>query len=129
MTFGQKLRELRIMNNIKQYELAKILYCSKTSLSKMELDKTKPSNSILIDIANLFNVSIGYLLDNKMTYKEYKTLTSPMLMELLADTEAIDLLKNPEVVEAFQIFKSLDDVDKLAVIHLIEFKLYQSKNK
>lgn len=61
-TFGERLKELRLENELTQLELAKKLFISKSSICKYEKDNNFPEASLLQKIADYFNVSVDYLL-------------------------------------------------------------------
>ena len=61
MILGQRLRELRQQNQIKQYELAQILDVDPTTVNKYESGENIPELKTLIKIADYFDVSLDYL--------------------------------------------------------------------
>ena len=61
-TFANILRQLRTEKNISTYKLADILHVSRSSISNYETGIRTPDYKLLVDIANIFNVSIDYLL-------------------------------------------------------------------
>ena len=61
ISFGERLKELRIDRNIGQIELAKTLSVSKGIISLWENNLREPKLSNLILLAQFFNVSIDYL--------------------------------------------------------------------
>ena len=62
MGFSNILKELREKNGYTQTRLAELLHVSKNSVSHYELGKSMPDISILIEITNVFDVSMDYLL-------------------------------------------------------------------
>lgn len=72
MTFGERLKQLREEKGIKQIELAKFLNISNVATSDYENNKSVPKDyNSLIKLANYFEVSLDFLLDNpKIIYKE-----------------------------------------------------------
>ncbi|MGN0806621.1 MAG: helix-turn-helix domain-containing protein [Candidatus Coproplasma sp.] len=60
--FGQKLKELRIEQNLSQRELGDILGCCNQTISFWENAKREPDLDSLVEIAKYFNVSADYLL-------------------------------------------------------------------
>ncbi len=64
MTFGEKLKKLRIENGLTQDELAQKIYVSRTAVSKWETDNGYPSIESLKQLSNLFNVSIDNLISD-----------------------------------------------------------------
>lgn len=59
---NQRIRELRIAQNMSQVELARKLGVTKQSVSNWENDNILPSIEMLIRIARTFCVSTDYLL-------------------------------------------------------------------
>ena len=64
MTFGEKLKKLRIDNQLTQDELAEKIYVTRTAISKWETDKGYPSIDSLKQLSNLFEVSIDELISD-----------------------------------------------------------------
>ena len=57
-----KLKELRILNDLTQAQLAKKIGITQFTYCNYENGKTQPDFDILIKLANLYNVSLDYLL-------------------------------------------------------------------
>ncbi len=64
MTFGEKLKKMRNEVGLSQQALADCLHVSRQAITKWENDCGMPDMINLKAIAQLFNVSIDYLLDN-----------------------------------------------------------------
>lgn len=62
MEFGERLKELRIENDVTQEELAEHLKVQRPAISGYETKGKQPDYERLILIADFFNVSIDYLL-------------------------------------------------------------------
>ena len=73
MNIGQKIKELRQENNLTQEELAEELGVSFQAISRWENSTTYPDIIILPIIANMFDVTIDYLLDRE-SYKKDEEL-------------------------------------------------------
>lgn len=58
---AKNITELRLLNNMTQMELAEKLNYSDKTISKWERAESSPDISVLVDIANLFGVSLDYL--------------------------------------------------------------------
>lgn len=67
---GKKLQSLRKNMNITQNEFCEIFKISQPTLSLWENSKRNPEANTLKDIANYFQVSIDYLMDNEENIKE-----------------------------------------------------------
>lgn len=62
MRFSDTLKELREKNGYTQHRLGELLHVSKNSISHYELGKSMPDISILIEMTDIFDVSLDYLL-------------------------------------------------------------------
>ena len=63
VTLGDRIRELRKANNWTQQELADKLGLDRTTISKWERQGgSEPDNTTLVKVADIFNVSVDYLL-------------------------------------------------------------------
>lgn len=62
MTFGEKIKELRKVQDWTQEELANKISTDKRQVSLYENDKYLPSIDTVINISKVFNISIDYLL-------------------------------------------------------------------
>ncbi len=66
---GAKLKQLRIKNNLKQSDLAKILDITQGAIGMYENNKRTPSPELIVKLAEYFNVTTDYLLGfNKTSY-------------------------------------------------------------
>ncbi|NPV92681.1 MAG: helix-turn-helix transcriptional regulator [Firmicutes bacterium] len=63
MPFGDRLRDLRNENDLKQKDLGKIIGVAKSTVSQWESGGRTPDASTLIKLADFFKVSVDYLLD------------------------------------------------------------------
>lgn len=65
MEFNTNLKRLRIAKNLYQKDIAKKLNISTDTYGAWERGNNEPSIDIIKKLANLFNVSIDYLLGNE----------------------------------------------------------------
>lgn len=87
-TFGERLRSLRNERNFHQSELGEMLDLSPSAIGSYERNLREPSYSHLVKIADLFHVSIDYLLcrtDERLTVADYIKQDSVPLQNLLND--------------------------------------------
>ena len=61
---GEKIKELRTKNKLTQQELGDKLYVSDKTISSWESGRTLPDINTLIDISNVFNISISNFVSN-----------------------------------------------------------------
>ena len=95
MNIGKKIKTLRKDNNYTLDELSKISEIAKPTLSKYENNHNDPSTTNLIKLADVFNVSVDYLLcrDIDTQIKE----TGKFIMTISNDeAQLIQALRNSE---------------------------------
>lgn len=63
--FQERLKELRKQSGLTQREMAEKLFVAQPSYLRYENGTSEPSQENLVRIANLFDVSIDYLLGRK----------------------------------------------------------------
>lgn len=87
-SFGERLRNLRNERNLHQSELGEILDLSPSAIGSYERNLREPSYAHLVKMADLFHVSIDYLLcrtDERLTISEYIEQDAIPLKKLLRD--------------------------------------------
>ena len=60
--FAEKLKELRIKNNLTTYQLAKEINVSPTAITRWEKNQREPAITNLYNLSKFFHVSSDYLL-------------------------------------------------------------------
>lgn len=91
-----KLKELRLKHNKIQLEIANYLNVPKSTYVKYELESTQAPIDIYIKLANYYDVTLDYLLENPNPPKRFKEFT-------LQEEELIDIYRelsdqNKEVI-------------------------------
>ena len=66
---AKNIAELRLLNNMTQMELAEKLNYSDKTISKWERADSSPDISVLVEIADLFGVTLDYLVTAEHTEK------------------------------------------------------------
>lgn len=137
MSFGSRLRQLRLENNMTQEDLSKKLNVSRATVGRYETDERFPDKDILKNIADTFNVSIDYLLE-RTNLRNHDFISKESFYELYDDINDYrvieDEIKNKLVLE--NIISEEDLIPKEMVkniilygieaaikIHLLENKL------
>ena len=77
MTIGEKIVHLRIVNNVSQEELAKMLKTSRQSLSKWENNDTLPPLGTIKELCQIFKVSADELIDDTVVIHRGKKVALP----------------------------------------------------
>lgn len=65
MTFGEKLKVLRKEKGYSQEEFAELLHVSRQAVSKWESDRGMPEINTILQISNMFDVTLDYLLKSE----------------------------------------------------------------
>lgn len=68
MSFSEKLKALRKEKKITQEKLASVVGVERSSIGKYESTNIMPSLDVLNRIANYFEVSVDYLIDNQNSF-------------------------------------------------------------
>lgn len=68
----ERIRELRIDNDLSQEYVAKYLKMSRTGYSKYETGENSPPVQVIIQLARLYKTSADYLLNITKETKPYK---------------------------------------------------------
>lgn len=101
MAFGEKLQALRKSKGLSQEQLAAQMTVSRQAISKWELGESNPDIENLIQISNIFNVTIDYLLkddessnrmDQYTAQNNQNTVTAQILLVASVAFLAIGLL-------------------------------------
>lgn len=64
LTLGEKIKKIRISNNLKQSELAEMLFVSEKTISSWENNRTIPDLNMLYKISDYFKKSFYYLIND-----------------------------------------------------------------
>ena len=70
MNFGEKIKDLRIKNNLTQQDFADKFFVTRQAVSRWEQGKSIPGIDVLELIAKEFNVSIDYLISEDDSIKQ-----------------------------------------------------------
>ena len=102
-----RIRDLRKKNGLSQKELGRILHVDQTAVSQWETGKTSPSTETAVQIAQLFDVPVEYLLGHDTSTPSNPKSTGgvwiPVLGEIAAGIpiEAVtDIIGYEEIPEA-----------------------------
>lgn len=108
MKFSDRMRELRRNCAMTQLELAEKLSYKSTAISSYENSRNEPNIENLIKIANLFEVTVDYLIGN-------------------SDENTKQIYFNHEIRELCEIYQSLSVEDKKMLFSYIYFLVEKSK--
>lgn len=123
--FKTRIKELRQKNNLTQKELGEKLGLTESTVSLYEAGKRKPDPSTLVKLANIFDVSIDYLLGRTddptnpvkgiVTREDFERVLGPGdYPEVMAFKEYIDRenLTWEEAMKLLELAKKIRDMSK-----------------
>lgn len=90
MNFGDRLANLRKLNNLTRKELAEIFSISYSALSNYENNERFPDQEMLINIANYFSVSVDYLLGRTNIKEPIENIIKGSSQKSSDDKKSID---------------------------------------
>ncbi|MGN9165827.1 helix-turn-helix domain-containing protein [Tissierellaceae bacterium HCP3S3_D8] len=93
MSFGNRLRQLRLENNMTQEDLSKELNVSRATVGRYENDDRFPDKDTLKNIADIFNVSTDYLL-GRINMKNLDIISKESIYGIYGDVEDYRDIKN-----------------------------------
>lgn len=116
-----RLKQLRENKGLTQAELAKLVDISASSIGMYEQGRREPSQEVLLQFADFFNVSVDYILgrDKSSTKASHSLKDQRDLNEFLNNTE---IMFDGELHQ-------LDDEDREKLRHALEFVFWQAKEK
>ena len=65
INIGEKIKKLRIANNMSQYDLGNKLFVSDKTISSWETNRTLPTIDLIVKICDIFNISLYYFIEEK----------------------------------------------------------------
>lgn len=65
MNFAHRLKELRTECGLTQVQLAKMVGCHQSMITRWESGECEPSSSVILKLSDVFNCSTDYLLGKK----------------------------------------------------------------
>lgn len=78
---GYRIRQMRICKHITQKQIAKQLNFSQQHIANVERGIVRPSIDLLVEISNIFNVSVDYLLQDSL-HRAYLGKTTSVLPDI-----------------------------------------------
>lgn len=94
MSIGTRIRELRKKNHLTQLDLSNLLYVTDKAVSSWESDRTEPSLETLIQLSEVLECSVSYLLYGNIEKLDIETEVKIKLTE--QEFRHLDLLLKKE---------------------------------
>lgn len=105
MNFGNRLKELRLLDNLTQYELAEKVNTSRSNIANYENNKNMPSMEILVKMCEIFDCSMDYLIGLSSDIKTDKRFTDKKQSRL---EQILELVNELSIQEANYLIKQLN---------------------
>lgn len=100
MTFGERLKQLRDAKKISQSKLAELTGLHYTQIGRYEKGKSMPSSDVLSKFAEIFSVSIDFILEGLPEEAAQSHLHDRDLLKKFKEIESLSE-KDKETVKIF----------------------------
>ena len=115
MSFNERFKELRKSKKLKQWEIAAIFNTDRSTITKWETGKSKPSHDTMITIADYFGVSMDYLLGVSDVREELPNKKEPIDDGLSDNKKALltfaETVPEDKAAMILQVMKSIVEAD------------------
>ncbi|CAL2089624.1 helix-turn-helix transcriptional regulator [Tenacibaculum sp. 190524A02b] len=104
MTLGQRIQELRKKANLSQNDLVSKIEVSYPQMSRYEIKGVQPPADVLKRLADVFGVSIDYIVNGTLQGKAEGTLSDTELLQQFKEVELMndsDKSTIKELINAF----------------------------
>lgn len=107
-SFGKKLRDVRESKNLSQNDVAKVLNTNHSIIGKYERDEVKPTIDAVKKLADALDTTVGYL---------------------LGETENVNILKDPIMLNRLNDINLLNDDDKKGILFALDGLIRDAKTR
>lgn len=121
---GNKIGEIRKLHGYTQQQLSKELNIPRSTLAMYETNRVEPNFSTLIEISQIFNVSIDYLLGlstSKESYERIGLQIEPFTITFIDENKRVYIYKVDK-----SLFKSFQNI---VVKNAINTTIYETQPK
>ena len=128
MSIGERITELRKMQNLSQGQLAQAMDVSRQAVSKWENDQTSPDSLKMIRLAEVLDTDIEYLTTGRRNYGRrppvvLKTVeTVEKVVEKPVEKTVVQYVEKPVIKKVFRT-KYLRNPAELAIVGIVCFLL------
>ena len=114
MTLGQRIQELRKKANLSQSDLAAKIDISYPQMSRYEIKDVQPPADVLKRLADVFGVSIDYLVNGSLEQKAENSIDDNELLQQFKEVEQMNDDDRGTVKKLIDAFITKRKVQKLA---------------
>lgn len=133
MSFGDRLRGLRLEKKMTQEDLAKLLNLSRATVGRYETNERFPDKNTLKKIADIFEVSMDYLFERSNDkagnlYKKNNTEKYHIHYKVIKE-KIVDRLSNEGILTEEELIseKVLEDIIKYGIDAAVEIAKLERK--
>jgi transcriptional regulator with XRE-family HTH domain len=112
MELGKRIQELRKKAGLSQTDLAQKINISYTQMSRYEVKNVQPPADVLKKIADVFGVSVDYLISGDSEEKAKATLKDTKLLQLFKAVEGMNEKDKNIITELISTFVFQRDTQK-----------------
>ncbi|NNE26346.1 MAG: helix-turn-helix domain-containing protein, partial [Saprospiraceae bacterium] len=123
---GENLKYLRQKNKLSQQALSDALEIPRTTLGDYEREKTEPNISMLLRMADFFDIKVDELINSNLSFGKYEILKNQM-MKVLAITvdeedhgniELVDTKAEAGYLDSYQNPEYIKDLPRIRIPHM-----------
>ena len=105
LTLGEKIKKIRLSNNLRQSELADMLFVSEKTISSWENNRTIPDLNMIYKISDYFKKSFYYLINDDYDTDNINEIEIKLKVDDKEYNRILNLIKNHSVKknEVYQI--------------------------
>ena len=114
MTLGQRIQELRKKAKLSQGDLARKIDISYPQMSRYEIKEVQPPADVLKRLADVFGVSIDYLVNGSLNDKAENAIDDNELLQQFKEVELMNEDDRSTIKKLIDAFITKKKVQKLA---------------
>ena len=115
---GERLKFLRAKNGFTQKQVSEALSIDRSTYTYYEIGKTNPDVNMLRKLSRLYNISIDYLLENKIGLSTVKQSSDTYRISAADSSDNPEVLTNLEKQMLIN-FRLLTEKDKLDIVNTL----------
>lgn len=97
LTLGEKIKQIRLANNLKQSQLAKMLFVSEKTISSWEHNRTKPDLNMIYKISDYFKKSFYSLINDDYAFDNINEIEIKLKVNQDEYFRILNLIKNNSI--------------------------------
>ena len=94
LTLGEKIKKIRLSNNLKQNELAEMLFVSEKTISSWENNRTIPDLNMIYKICDYFKKSFYYLINDDYDTDNINEIEVKLKIDVKEYNRILNLIKS-----------------------------------